>query len=195
MTLYENRSVPGDVQDWTAVPLRELIRHLAVDDHNSIRAELVVIEQKLYTLLAEHGGEYPALTYLPTVFSAFCRELNLHMSQEEQELFPAILRYLDALEAGTPLKGSPLNAFGGPLRVMDHEHETTGTALRLFREFGQNYAAPGDASPEYREVMALLSRLEDSLLHHIYLENNVLYPQAAALKVSRTTGPNPGPAE
>ncbi len=146
-------------------------------------------EAKLHDLVQQHGAEFPALTHLPHVFSQLCRDLETHMYHEEAELFPAISRYVAAMNAGTPMKGSPLSAFGGPLRVMEHEHESTGAALRLLREFGLNYAIPENCCAEYQELMEALAALEDRLLHHIYLENNVLYPRAAALKAMRASNP------
>lgn len=175
----------GVDRDWTTAPLQELIHYLSVDEHSLIRSELLIIEQKLRRLVMLHGAEFPALCHLPQVFAQLCSDLQTHMYLEETELFPAIQRYVGAVEAGQPMKSSPLNAFGGPLRVMEHEHETIGAALRLLREFGMNYAVPSDCSPEYTEAMQRLSTLEDLLLHHIYLENNVLYARAAAMKASR----------
>lgn len=176
----------GGDRDWTTAPLEELIHHLSIDEHNWFRAELSSVGQLLAELSRQHGAEFPALTHLPPLFAQLCRDLETHMHHEEEELFPAISRYLTAIAAGQPLKGSPLNAFGGPLRVMEHEHETTGAALRLLREFSLDYAIPGDSCEAYTRAMERLANLEDRLLNHVYLENNVLYPRAVALKSART---------
>lgn len=175
-------SVAGADRDWTTVPLPELIHYLTVTDHEWIRRELRVIDQELQHLLQEHGAQFPALSHLPHVFAQLCRDLLTHMFHEETELFPVIERYVEAREDGAPIKGSPLNAFGGPLRVMEHEHETVGAAVRLLREFALNYEIPEDCCVAYKLVMERLAHLENRLLQHIYLENNILYPRAAALR-------------
>jgi len=176
--------IAGADRDWTTVPLQELIRYLSVDEHSWFRAELSRIDQKLRQLVHRLGADLNAISHLPHVFSQFCRDLQTHMHHEETELFPAITRHMTAIKAGQPLKGSPLNAFGGPLRVMENEHESTGASMRLLRDFGLNYSIPPDCSPEYAEVMELLQNLEDRLLRHMYLENTVLYPRAVALRVA-----------
>ena len=177
-----------DVQDrdWTTEPLEEVIRFLVVTDHAHIRSELNVLGLRLDALVQEHGSEHPVLSHLPKIFSGLREDLEVHMMYEEREVFPAIARYLEAIETGEVLKGSPLAAFGGPLRVMENEHETAGAALRLMRDFAHDYKVPVDSSLRFRALVLGLQALEDRLLRHIYLENNVLYPRAAALKPQRS---------
>ena len=172
-------------RDWTTAPLEDVLQFLAVSDHSWIRSELEVLSARLKTLVDEQGADYPALTHLPRIFSSLREDLEMHMRSEERDVFPAIERYVKAVEAGDPLKSSPLAAFGGPLRVMENEHETAGAALRLMRDFAQDYKVPDDSSLRYRALVLGLQALEDRLLRHIYIENNVLYPRAAALRTAR----------
>jgi len=171
-------------RDWTTAPIQELIQYLSVDEHNWFRQELSDITRDLQALVETNVTALHVLAHLPEVFAQLSHDLEVHMFHEEKELFPVIERYVAAADAGMPLKGSPLSAFGGPLRVMEHEHETAGAALRLMREFTHNYTLPADSSAEYAQAMSKLMALEDRLLRHIYLENNVLYPRAAALKAT-----------
>ena len=177
-----------DVQDrdWTTEPLENVIRFLVVTDHTYIRSELNVLGLRLDAMLQEHGSEHPLLSHLPKIFSGLREDLELHMKYEERDLFPAIAHYLDAMQSGEVLKGSALAAFGGPLRVMENEHETVGAALRLLRDFAQDYKVPMDSSLRFRALVLGLQALEDRLLRHIYIENNALYPRAAALKPARS---------
>lgn len=172
-------------RDWTSAPLQEVIHFLVVTDHTYIRSELHVIACRLQAVVDEHGPDYPALTHLPRIFASLREDLEMHMGFEERDVFPAIERYIEAMESCESLKGSPLAAFGGPLRVMENEHETAGAALRLIRDFAQDYKVPADSSLRYRALLLGLQALEDRLLRHIYIENNVLFPRAAALKPCR----------
>jgi regulator of cell morphogenesis and NO signaling len=172
-------------REWTSAPLRELIHHLVDIDHVYFRSELKVLYDRLQAVVAEDECSNPALGRLPEILRALTTELDAHMLGEERELFPAILRYLDALEAGERPNGSPLAAFGGPLHLMEQEHENSASTLRVMRGFCLDYRVPARSCATYRELIERFQVLEDRLLRHIYIENNVLYPRAAALKSSR----------
>ena len=177
----------ADLQDreWTTAPLEEVIHFLAVIDHAHVRSELQVLSVRLNAVLEEEERVNPALAQVPKIFSRLRDDLEAHMAYEEREVFPAIERYIRAAQSGEPLKGSPLAAFGGPLRAMETEHEAVDAALRLMRNFAQNYEIPAGCSLRYRALLLGLRALEESLLRHMYIENNVLYPRAAALKAAR----------
>jgi regulator of cell morphogenesis and NO signaling len=172
-------------RDWTAAPLRELIDHLVDVEHALFRNELDSLYRQLLTVATAPDCANVKLRLLAPVFRSLVSELEAHMQGEERELFPEIIRYLDAIEAGTPLKGSPLSAFGGPLHLMEQEHESSAAALRVMRDFCQNYRVTAETDPVYAQLLRRFSDLEEGLLRHIYLENNVLYPRAAALKAGR----------
>ena len=177
-----NPKIPAEDRDWTTVPIDEFIRYLAAEEHAWFRTELSQITQLLKTAGERDASISAVVARITEVFTQLAHDLDVHMSHEETELFPEIHRYIVALNAGTPLKGSPLSGFGGPLRLMEHEHETVGSALRLMRDFGQNYTPPEGCCREYADLLRRLAELEDRLLRHIYLENNVLYPRATGLK-------------
>lgn len=173
-------------RDWTTAPLQDVLEFLVATDHAYIRSELKLLTDRLCRVVEEAGEMDSVFEHLPRVFANLREDLEVHMGYEEREVFPAIRRFIEGIEAGEALKGSPLAAFGGPLRVMDNEHETAGAALRLLRDFAQDYKVPENASLRYRALVLGLEALEDRLLRHIYIENNVLFPRAAALKGYRT---------
>ena len=175
-------------RDWTSEPLRELMSHLVVCDHTHFRSELAVLGRRLARVIEHSGDANPQLKYLTKVFYTLQVDLETHMKYEEAEVFPVLERYIRAEESGEPLQGSPLAIFGGPLRIMELEHETTGAALRLMREFADNYQPPEDGCPRYKALLKGLKEFETRLLRHVHLENNVLFPRCAALKAARCRG-------
>jgi len=110
------------------------------------------------------------------------------MDHEDCTLFPEILRYERAIEARHPISGSPFSAFGGPVHVIDVEHDCTGAAVRLIRDFTRNYEVPAHGYDNYAALFAGLRRLETALRRHMYLETNVLFARAAALRAQRYHG-------
>jgi len=88
-----------------------------------------------------------------------------HLAKEEQILFPLILA------------GRGKHALM-PIRVMMTEHDDHTENLRRTRDLTHDFALPGDASAEWRQLYQDLQRLEDELGQHIELENKVLFARA-----------------
>ena len=66
--------------------------------------------------------------------------------------------------------------------MMEHEHDSAGTALRTLREISQGYTAPPDACISYQTLYKALADLEADLHQHIHLENNILFPRAIEME-------------
>lgn len=183
--LNQATSAVEEDRDWSSEPLRELIRHLVLDEHAHFRSELSILGRRLTSVVETHGAAHPQLLHLLKVFRTLREDLETHMRYEEADVFPMLERYLHAEESGEPMRGSPLAGFGGPLRIMELEHEATGASLRLMREFADNYQAPPDGCARYKSLLAGLAEFEGRLLRHVNLENQVLFPRCAALKAGR----------
>ncbi len=67
---------------------------------------------------------------------------------------------------------------GGPIRVMQEEHEHHGENLAGVRAITNNLVPPAEACPTCRALYLRLGQLESDLFDHIHLENNVLFPRA-----------------
>lgn len=183
--LEELREAAAERDDWTAAPLRELIDHLQTRDHVAFRGELARLGNLVDRIAAAQADSPPVVWQLTRIFRSLRHELEVHMHHEEHDLFPVILRHEEAAEAGAPLGVSPFAAFGGPLHVMEMEHESAGAAMRLLRDLCNGYR-PDSGSPVYRELVVGLRKLEVRILVHMHLENNVLFPRAAAMRKRRS---------
>jgi regulator of cell morphogenesis and NO signaling len=67
---------------------------------------------------------------------------------------------------------------GGPIEVMEQEHDAVGALLRRLRELTDGYRVPAAACNTWRALWHGLAALEESLHRHIHLENNILFPRA-----------------
>ena len=96
----------------------------------------------------------------------------------------AIVELEQAAQAGQATPEFHCGSVGNPIAVMEDEHASAGQALRLLRRLTDGYRPPGDACEAYRALLSGLKELEADLHLHIHLENNVLFPRAAALEGS-----------
>jgi regulator of cell morphogenesis and NO signaling len=110
------------------------------------------------------------------------QELTMHMMKEENVLFPYIERMEEAVLQHEPILPPPFGTVANPVRMMEHEHQDAGVALKTLRAASQDYTPPEDACTSFRALYTALANFEKDLHQHIHLENNVLFPRALAME-------------
>jgi regulator of cell morphogenesis and NO signaling len=156
----------ASAQRWDEAPLNDLIEFILFNYHRPLDEELPRIETMADKVLKVHGEKDPeTLSGILSTFRALKAELEQHMAKEEQILFPMIQQGQGAMT-------------GGPISVMEHEHESAGAALAQLRKLTNDYVVPEAACNTWRALWHGLEALEESLHQHIHLENNILFPRA-----------------
>jgi len=172
-----------DERNWQGAPLQDLVMEIQHRFHQPLREELPRLAFMVDKVVRVHGHRHPEmLSGVQREFRALCDELLPHMTKEDEVLFPAIV----ALERGEP---SPMGAWPwieGPIEVMEDDHDRAGAALANLRALTSGYQWPADACATFQGLFYGLSVLERDMHVHIHLENNILFPRAAALAQQRT---------
>jgi regulator of cell morphogenesis and NO signaling len=163
--------------DWPPATLGALCDHIERTHHAFLREQLPRLADSLDRVIAAHAEHHPELYGLRGTFRELRAELEPHMFKEERILFPAIR----ALECAPNAPTFPFGSVRNPIGVMEEEHDRAGALLARLREQTGGYWVPEDACPTYRALIEGLHRLEADLHLHIHKENNILFPQAAAL--------------
>jgi len=167
-----------DRPDYSAMTGGDLADHIVETHHAFLRRELPRLFDLMDKVIAAHGARHPELTNVCNTYTELRAELESHMIKEERVLFP-LIKQLEAARALFPIH---CGTVANPIRVMEHEHETVGTALQRMRDLTGNYEAPADGCASFEALYEGLARLETDLHHHIHKENNILFPRAAALE-------------
>lgn len=155
----------GDITRWANRSLDELIGFIVDHYHARLRTEipeLILLANKVEQVHADKESCPRGLTALLHTMHAAVLD---HLAKEEQILFPMI-------RAGRGWGA------GGPIHVMEQEHEDHGRSLARLRELTADLTAPPEACPTWQALYLRLGRLADELMEHIHLENNVLFPRA-----------------
>ncbi len=160
------RAAPIDAPMWTDMSLTAICDELERRYHRPLDDELPRLEALAKKVARVHGEKHPELHEVATTFAALHGELRRHMYKEEKVLFPMIRAHAQAPD--------------GPIRVMRHEHDDAGAALRKMHALTHGYEPPADGCNSYRALMHGLAQLEHELHLHIHVENNVLFPRALA---------------
>ena len=174
--LYELESTPvsGNMnfKDWDLVFLSDYI----VNTHHKfvLKAlpELLFYTQKIADV---HGSHHAELIEVAAIFTKIFDELQQHLRNEEEVLFPAIK--LAVNQVTTENKSIIISE----ITRMQGEHEFAGGAMDQINVLTNHYEVPADACNTYRVALKLLEQFEDDLHIHVHLENNLLYPKALKL--------------
>jgi len=159
-------AAPEEEVRWDQAPLQELIEHILRRHHDKLKEELPRLEAMCRKVHEVHGAKDPErFDALWKTFSAVKTDIDQHLPKEEQVLFPAIL-------AGHK------HMLGGPISVMEMEHDQLGGMLRELRRLTDGYRVPEGACNTWRALWAGLEELEADLHEHIHLENNILHKRA-----------------
>ena len=181
----DQRGVNEDVDrvDYSAMPAGDLADQIVATHHVYLRRELPRLSELIDKVVAAHSSNHPELIEVRQTFAALRQELEMHLMKEERVLFPLVKQLEAALEPFSIHCGTVEN----PIRVMEHEHDSAGSALQRIRELTSNYRAPDDGCASFTALYDGLSCLESDLHLHIHKENNILFPKAAALESALTS--------
>jgi regulator of cell morphogenesis and NO signaling len=150
---------------WDEAALESLIEHLLTHFHEAHRAEVPRLVEMAHKVESVHGDKASCPKGLAQHLEKMHEELELHMQKEEEVLFPLI-------RSGR----GPMAAM--PVQMMEQEHRDHGANLARMRELAHGYEPPEEACGTWRALYLGLAELESELMHHIHLENNVLFPRA-----------------
>jgi regulator of cell morphogenesis and NO signaling len=147
--------------------------------HVALRAELPRLVAMGDRVERVHGADMPqVLPPLAAHLRALAAELDDHMRDEEESLFPAIERVERSAARGEPPADDDLAAL---VAAREDEHAAAGQRLRALRELSADFTPPEWACNSFRGLYHGLAELERDLHEHIHLENNILFPRALEL--------------
>ncbi len=154
-------------KDWRSAPLPEIIDHIIVRYHDRHREQLPELILQATKVERVHAAKASVPRGLTKYLTMLHEELTSHMMKEERILFPMIKQGM----------GSQA---GGPVSVMESEHDEAGELLEVIKHTTNNVTPPDDACTTWRALYNGINEMIDDLMNHISLENNVLFPRALA---------------
>jgi regulator of cell morphogenesis and NO signaling len=168
-------SPPSPVRhDWSTRPLAELTAHIIEAFHEPLGQELPRLH-RMAVRVQRHCNSCQ-LTVVLGELERFCAVIEQHIARTERDLFPLICR----TEAGERLEGDR-GRFHELRTELEADYAKAGLAVRILRTVTDRYDPPAQACGTLRTLYEGLKELEQLVQLHVHLENNVLFPRAAAL--------------
>jgi regulator of cell morphogenesis and NO signaling len=155
----------GDPPRWDQAPLPALVAHIRDTYHVRLRRQLPELLLMARKVEQRHAATPGCPRGLAERLDAMHASLLDHLQKEEDILFPLIV---DGL-------GPQASA---PVHVMELEHEQQRAHLLALRGLTDDLTPPPAACATWRALYLDLQQLEQELMEHIHLENNVLFTRA-----------------
>lgn len=171
---------PATEDDFNKWPLPVLIDHIVDKHHGYLQENIPHLHEILHKVVMVHSEGHPELIELHRVFSVLQMELFDHLRKEEDMLFPFIKAMHETSEKGD--KSGSEEGIKHPIRLMEDEHTAVAELISEIKLITSGYTLPSGACNSYRMLFGMLRDLEEDLIQHIHLENNVLFPKAIELE-------------
>ncbi|HNX94937.1 MAG TPA: hemerythrin domain-containing protein [Holophaga sp.] len=160
-----------DLDVWETATTESLIRHLLEDYHLETRHGMAELENLAEAAASQDGHWIPELYAIRDEVDLFCTEMRAHLKEEEVALFPAILAKVQGREV------QDVEELFEPVTLFQDEHDAAAGLLVRIRKLTAGFVPPENAVPLQRKLYAACQELARSLVRHIYLENNILFPR------------------
>ncbi|MFN2747354.1 MULTISPECIES: iron-sulfur cluster repair di-iron protein [Bacillus] len=174
-TLYEETKALNEQEtNWSEAPYSRLIDYVVQTHHAylyDVLPELSGFVTKVYRV---HGIHHPELGRVHQLFHQLKAELEHHLIQEEEQIFPKITAFEETNDKAY------LTEAVEAIDTLEQEHASCGNILKELRKVTSDYTLPEGACTTYTLTYLKLDELETDLFQHIHLENNILFPRLAA---------------
>jgi len=163
-------------ENFNVFSLSVIIDYLNKTHDYYLDKKLLEIEQSIHLLVNAYPDTHPLLLLLNNFYKEYKRHLGNHIEQEEEELFPYILK-LERLSEDNSLEAPRLTV----QRFMEM-HLDTEEDLEEVRKIILHYSPPAENQTIYRILLSQLEVFEKDLAIHALIEDEVLLPRALALE-------------
>jgi regulator of cell morphogenesis and NO signaling len=167
--------------DYAAWPLPFLADYIVNTHHAYLKENDGQIAAYARKIAEVHGPRHPEVIRIAAIFDRIAADLVGHLKEEEEVFFPALRRAAVARTAGNAPDAGDRETIRTSLTRLQREHTEVGDAIHEIRRLAKGYALPADACNTFMLTYRRLNEFENDLHKHVHLENNILFPKAAAL--------------
>lgn len=167
-------------EDWSIDFLTDYIVNV---HHQYLRKVLPETKEHLAEFVEGHKNKFGYLPDLLRTFIDLSNQMIPHLDEEETIIFTYIRQIAHAYRTRESYVALLVRTLRKPVEnVMQHEHETVNQFLDQLRQLTAHYALPGNACASHKVVFSKLREIDNDLVQHIHLENDILFPRAIAME-------------
>ncbi|HVK47596.1 MAG TPA: DUF542 domain-containing protein [Pseudobacter sp.] len=164
-------------------PIDFLADYLVHVHHAYMKEALPSLHDHLTKFVAGHRKKFPFLDELQLQFMKLYKQMPAQLKQEEEVLFPYVKRINRAYNGKEPYAELLVRTLRKPIAArMEEEHQQMEELLASFRRLTNNYTAGEEACVSHRVTFLKLQELDQDLVQHMRLEDEILFPRAIAIE-------------
>lgn len=166
--------------EWDMDFLADYIVHV---HHHYLKKQLPEIKSTLLKFAEEHREKYLYLNELEKTFLQLYNEMIPHLQHEEEIIFPYIRQINHAFQNRESYASLLVKMMRKPIEeLMNKEHEMVASSLFEMRKLTSDYTPPARACTNHKVTFSRLKELDNDLVQHMHLENNILFPRAIEME-------------
>jgi regulator of cell morphogenesis and NO signaling len=160
-----------------------LTNYLVNIHHEYLRSTLPVAAEYLDRFVEGHRQKFPHLVELKKLFNEMAKDMMPHLMEEEEVIFPYIRHIAHAYESKESYASLFVRTLRKPVEnMMKHEHECMARTLGRMRKLTDHYTPPSAACPNHIVTYKKLQEIDNDLVQHMHLENDILFPRAISME-------------
>lgn len=156
--------------------LDQLTNHILQHYHEGTLPKLEQIYQQALQCARENQSDNTALSLIIDLLGEAIQDLSIHFRKEEMILFPLIHEIQQAHEQGSIPEAFHCGTVRNPIGVMLSDHD--GELNRFGQILGMDLSGVTGGTALLEAIRCFAAQLQE----HIYLENHLLFPQAAEME-------------
>lgn len=157
-------------EDWNVHPTPLLITHIVEAYHVKHRIDLPEAIKLASKVEAVHTSNPECPKGLARQLEKMFGDMQTHMAQEEEVLFPAILENADK------------DWLASPIHALKDDHINLGKDIAELERLTHQYRLPAEACNTWKALYITVQNFVTDLTEHVSLENNILFPRTLGVK-------------
>ena len=167
-------------EDWGIDFLTDYIVNV---HHQYLRKVLPETKGHLSEFVEGHKDKFEYLPHVLQTFNDLSDEMIPHLDEEETIIFTYIRQIAHAYQSRESYVSLLVRTLRKPVEnVMQREHQSVNRFLSLLRQLTNNYTTPEKACTSHKVVFSKLREIDNDLVQHLHLENDILFPRAIAIE-------------
>ncbi len=151
--------------------------------HYYVKASLPLVKEYAQRFADSHRKKFPESAEIAEIVDDLQKELLPHILHEEDIIFPYIKEITKACRNKEPYPNILVRTLQKPMEEeMHHAQEITGKMLYRLRQLTHQYQLPENACVTHRVTWSKLKEMDNDLVQHLHLENNILFPKVIEME-------------
>lgn len=150
--------------------------------HHYVKKQLPFITELIDHVTKKHSKTYPALFDIQKLFLSFSDSFYKHIFRKEEELFTYIKKLHRLAEEGKQMSSPYFGSIVELENQLSAEFNAVENDLSKLRQITHNFVPPDNSCTNHKRIYKLLKDLCHDTRQRIYLENNLIFPEALELE-------------